>query len=1102
MHKTGAINFNVPNGTSSETTSISGFSGLNISDNPLTADSNTAADMLNVYLTLENTLSTRPRLKYIQKKRCKKMISCWKLDDGNILYHYLDKDDEVCLDINDQPVFLGFYKIGEEKIRCFQKNGNVYILSPFGYYYIDSFSVNLRSVYGGWSTYIPITEIQSNIDGSILSVKNEEENLLNNKFKRIYFWDGTSDVNIPDDGEFVSNEYYKEYEHNGLPYYIFNSTNFAWFKDGHLVISTIGDTEIKTEDVSARLGLSNVNNTTVTFSNDGSKLIVKTSNTELKIYDLTGIDYDATTTITPITYTTTDIFDLKYTHISNDGNYIWYYLKTADGQYKSRIRCAYKEDNEYKEVVYNPKDGEDEVLTKTVYDLLYDDTNRICYRLRFDAIEKYTLSESNIIKYSFMLLPNVIQEFNEPQLVDDGKKIMGFGSWNGTSRNISIITIEDTPSITLISNIGRYASYLSDNSIVYLKNNELYQVNPSKPDKRTLLFYASDESSILKSVGKTTIFGAQKIFAYKTVNKPSLTYKFEKEIKYEYIFDKNKTVLDNYPFTDLTSYPELSPGKLLEGSNDRVKDIQIILNYTEQGINKQLISEINNLDFPIPHTRGFEGTFKDSRSILGNNIVYHLWYADDKRKWYIKMGASDDGEWIAGLPEGLSVSVIMTMGFKQPIYDNFTPTLMKHFYNNYWFASDNALYNTLYNDPTYIPISNKSVIGDNLPITGINSLTDSSMVVYKADKQFVVSASSSNNTILYSVTEMKSDKGNLPVGECIVTSQTEYPLQFTNTGIYVLNIPKNVTTDTNTAVSISERIDVKYLGETNKENIITHNHLYWTYVIFPGETSKIYVLDNRTTQWYYWEVPINILSCWETVHQYAIIKDAPKNDRDPERFGETIGIQDNDTDWSFTRYVFLDNGELQPITYKKGDDDYEIKQYTETVFMTTTGETYEFKTIDHFDYEVTHTGTEYCDLIADHIDDSSVAIRSELIPWLWESQILPLTYTRYSKSYAAVGYSKQLQQTGFMFADSDRTEEYSLRYQFIVYRKHMLSRNIKDVPAQSRIDTLNYIRSVLKRTRVPKFSFIKIRLTNTDSINNRLNLISIKFKYKLLQEQV
>ena len=55
---------------------------------------------------------------------------------------------------------------------------NIYILSPFGYYVVRNDNI-LRNVYGDDNTYIPITEIQSNVDGSILSVKNEEENLLN-----------------------------------------------------------------------------------------------------------------------------------------------------------------------------------------------------------------------------------------------------------------------------------------------------------------------------------------------------------------------------------------------------------------------------------------------------------------------------------------------------------------------------------------------------------------------------------------------------------------------------------------------------------------------------------------------------------------------------------------------------------------------------------------------------------------------------------------------------------------------------------------------------------------------------------------------------------
>ena len=41
--------------------------------------------------------------------------------------------------------------------------------------------------------------------------------------------------------------------------------------------------------------------------------------------------------------------------------------------------------------------------------------------------------------------------------------------------------------------------------------------------------------------------------------------------------------------------------------------------------------------------------------------------------------------------------------------------------------------------------------------------------------------------------------------------------------------------------------------------------MYWTYYILPNKktnTSKIYLLDNRTQQWYYWKLPIYILDAY------------------------------------------------------------------------------------------------------------------------------------------------------------------------------------------------------------------------------------------------
>ena len=39
--------------------------------------------------------------------------------------------------------------------------------------------------------------------------------------------------------------------------------------------------------------------------------------------------------------------------------------------------------------------------------------------------------------------------------------------------------------------------------------------------------------------------------------------------------------------------------------------------------------------------------------------------------------------------------------------------------------------------------------------------------------------------------------------------------------------------------------------------------MYWTYIILPYEKlTKVYLLDNRTNSWYYWELPIKLLNAF------------------------------------------------------------------------------------------------------------------------------------------------------------------------------------------------------------------------------------------------
>lgn len=176
--------------------------------------------------------------------------------------------------------------------------------------------------------------------------------------------------------------------------------------------------------------------------------------------------------------------------------------------------------------------------------------------------------------------------------------------------------------------------------------------------------------------------------------------------------------------------------------------------------------------------------------------------------------------------------------------------------------------------------------------------------------------------------------------------------------------------------------------------------------------------------------------------------------------------------------------------------------YITTKYITEGGSVYALRIVDSVvQIDATNPNdyyTEYSDTFEN---------QKEEIKWFWQSQILPLTFSKYSKAYPALGYRKQLIQTGFLFTDTDESEEYSLQYKFNVFRK-----NLSSVGERSISGTLNRVRSILKRTYIPRLNFLQIRIensetdfvsqTNLPNTHNKLNLIQLKFKYKLMEEGV
>ena len=196
------------------------------------------------------------------------------------------------------------------------------------------------------------------------------------------------------------------------------------------------------------------------------------------------------------------------------------------------------------------------------------------------------------------------------------------------------------------------------------------------------------------------------------------------------------------------------------------------------------------------------------------------------------------------------------------------------FDNNTWFASENYTFYTAYNDLSYIPLSSYNDLGETYEnITGLSIVNDNILAAYKRNRVYIITPVTVNNQLTYSYTETKNVIGNVVEDAPILTILTEMPVIVSYDGIYALNQLENVQSSDRITSLISEAINPNWLKESTEDvdRCITMNRLYWTYFILPHKKvsngltkdtdyTKIYLLDNRTQNWFYWELPIYVIS--------------------------------------------------------------------------------------------------------------------------------------------------------------------------------------------------------------------------------------------------
>lgn len=209
------ITHSIPAAPNYKFLNITDFRGLNITDNPFTAQPNTASDCLNVYVDENNALSTRPRL----EKRINfatngySVVNVYPLNDGYLVHRKKDNKYHMgIVKMNNLSKIIEVTNnapIGASRLKVFQQNNIIYILSgnnihtiteEDGVYTLTAIDAYIPTIYSG----LPLGEY------NVIDLKqNEEYNLLTDNYKETYFWDGLSEIKISNpELESIENKYF------------------------------------------------------------------------------------------------------------------------------------------------------------------------------------------------------------------------------------------------------------------------------------------------------------------------------------------------------------------------------------------------------------------------------------------------------------------------------------------------------------------------------------------------------------------------------------------------------------------------------------------------------------------------------------------------------------------------------------------------------------------------------------------------------------------------------------------------------------------------------------------------------------------------------
>lgn len=825
------VSFDIPDAPDYKFLNITNFGGLQKSSNPFVVSSNTASDCLNVYVDEDNALSTRPRLQSQANLLSVTMnnttapittagfniIGVYNLHDGYLLHGvenntaYMFKLKESNDTITSVTTISGADTI-KNKCKIFEQNDKIYVLD--GIMYRNIIGSKISAVEG----YVPTTTIgrwkassTKNDDGtvSVSYAKSgstyESLNVLSQKYKETYFWDGAWDIESIrlSSEDLIENNYVVETRqgfkgedwitggNTRIHKYLrtlsdedeeknyFAVQNDLFDDSWYAIVSTDKDMNFNENDIKSIpfSPTSDWDYFNMYCSDDGTTVVMAMyyyggEYNKLNIYRRSD-KYSSTFTAHEITVPAQEAYgyvNIETVLVNKDGTRIIYIDSESRGHLLKYNGSAYTDtliSDQYK-VTHIDMD----VNGKWVVCELKEHQNQM-------EVDKFVKFDAQADSITLIDIPGVLSEATNECSTGLGFKISPSGK--------SLIVAADTRTTDNYTRLNSRLLYFADLTSTDAPV-ELESTISAMWREDTVFVFDDYEQTVYYHTAYTPTKGGWINLATKSIQKNVLF----------------PAIIENYPY--------------VEGSKIVATDAYTIVT--------------NSLDLESV----------EPLLIVTRNV------------------------------NTLERDVLKSLNEQRAKFNQ--STLVSRFDNNTWFASKNSTFYTQYNDPTYIPLSSYNDLGEEYePITGLSVVNDNILAAYKRNRIYIITPITVGNELTYSYTETKNIIGNDVVDAPTLTILTEMPIIVSYNGIYALNQLENVQSSDRITTLISEAVNPNWLKERKDDvdRCLTLNRLYWTYFILPhkkvsnalvkdNDYTRIYLLDNRTQSWFYWELPIYVIS--------------------------------------------------------------------------------------------------------------------------------------------------------------------------------------------------------------------------------------------------